>query len=79
MNIVFTQGQISTLLLGILVGIFLSALITWIISSKLMSIPANTKKAMRRFIEILKKDMINKQPISVARILCCSRGTIRGC
>ncbi len=71
MNIVFTQEQIpiiGILLVGILVGVFLAALITWIISSKLMSMSAKTKKAMHRLIEILKKDLINKQPISVARI-----------
>jgi hypothetical protein len=33
-----------------------------------MSVSIRTKKAMRRLIELLKKDLINKQPISVARI-----------
>ncbi len=71
MNIDFTQGQISTigiLLIGILLGIFLMALVTWIISYQLMSVSARTKRALQRLIGILKRDLINKQSISVARI-----------
>ncbi|MEW6096481.1 MAG: hypothetical protein AB1567_08155 [bacterium] len=71
MNIEFTQGQIITigmLLVGMLVGIFLASLLTWFISSRLMSVATKTKKAMRKLIQLLKNDLINKQPISVARI-----------
>ncbi|MFH1562598.1 MAG: hypothetical protein ABIF11_04160 [Nitrospirota bacterium] len=67
----FTQDQISTigfLLVGILIGVFLTAFVSWIISCKLMSISSKSKRALYRLIEILKRDLINKQPISVARI-----------
>jgi len=71
MNVNFAQGQISIIgifLVGMLVGIFLTALITWVISKRLMSVSARAQKAMCKLIEILKNDLINKQPMSVARI-----------
>jgi len=69
MNMNLTQQEIiGILLVGILIGIFLCALIIWIISRQLMSISVKTKKSLRRLIGILKKDLINKQPMSVARI-----------
>lgn len=69
MSVNITQGGIiGILLLGILVGIFLCGLITWIISYPLMSVSVKVKKSMRQLIGILKKDLITKQPISVPRI-----------
>jgi len=69
MNINLAQSQtIGILLVGILVGIFLSGLVTLIISQQLMSVSAKVKKSIRRLIGILKKDLINKQTMSVARI-----------
>ncbi|MEW6607986.1 MAG: hypothetical protein AB1414_11145 [bacterium] len=71
MNINVVQQElatIGTLLVGMLLGIFLTAFVSWIISSKLMDVLTKSKKAMKKLIEILKRDLINKQPISVARI-----------
>lgn len=67
MNIEFNQ-EVGILLSGMLVGICLSALVSWIIGSKLMSASVRTKKAMSKLIGILKNDLTNKQPMSVARI-----------
>lgn len=67
MHVEFNQGM-GILFVGILTGISLSAIVSWIIGSKIMSMSAKTKKAMSKLIGILKNDLINKQSMSVARI-----------
>lgn len=78
MNIDTQISTIGILLVGILCGIFSTTLISWIISSRIMNVSTKAKKAMKRVIGILKKDLINKQPISVARIYRLIRSVGRG-